>query len=102
MKSVHLKPKEDRRVLRGHPWVFSNEIQKIPEGAEPGEVIDVLDASGRFVGRGYINPRSLIAVRILTRKQEEIDADFLRRRISAARALRDVPRLWRILSRALQ
>jgi 23S rRNA (cytosine1962-C5)-methyltransferase len=88
MKSVHLKPKEDRRVLRGHPWVFSNEIQKIPEGAEPGEVIDVLDASGRFVGRGYINPRSLIAVRILTRRQEAIDADFLRRRISAAHSLR--------------
>ena len=88
MKTVHLKPKEDRRVLRGHPWVFSNELQKIPEGAVPGEVVDVLDASGRFVGRGYMNPRSLITVRILTRKQEEIDVDFLRRRISAARALR--------------
>jgi 23S rRNA (cytosine1962-C5)-methyltransferase len=88
MKSVLLKQKEDRRILRGHPWVFSNEIQKIPEGPAPGEVIDVLDSSGRFVGRGYINPHSLIAVRILTRKKEEIDVDFLRRRISAARALR--------------
>jgi 23S rRNA (cytosine1962-C5)-methyltransferase len=88
MQTILLKQKEDRRILRGHPWVFSNEIQKIPEGTAPGEVIDVLDSSGRFVGRGYINPHSLIAVRILTRKKEEIDVDFLRRRISAARALR--------------
>src|SRR5512142_1773445 len=88
MKSILLKPKEDRRVLRGHPWVFSNELQQMPEGIVPGDIVDVLDAPGRFVGRGYINPRSLIAVRILTRKKEDIGVDFLRRRISAARELR--------------
>ncbi|HSB33606.1 MAG TPA: class I SAM-dependent rRNA methyltransferase [Nitrospirota bacterium] len=88
MKSILLKPKEDRRVLRGHPWVFSNELQQTPEGIVPGDIVDVLDAPGRFIGRGYINPRSLIAVRILTRKKEDIGVDFLRRRISAARELR--------------
>jgi 23S rRNA (cytosine1962-C5)-methyltransferase len=88
MKSVHLKPKEDRRVLRGHPWIFSNELQHATAAFTPGDIVDVLDASGRFIGRGYINPRSLIAVRILTREDKEIDADFLRQRISAARALR--------------
>jgi 23S rRNA (cytosine1962-C5)-methyltransferase len=88
MKSLLLKPKEDRRILRGHPWVFSNELQQMPEGIAPGDIIDLLDASGRFIGRGYINPHSLIAVRILTRKKEDIGDDFLRRRISTARALR--------------
>jgi 23S rRNA (cytosine1962-C5)-methyltransferase len=88
MKSVHLKQKEDRRILRGHPWVFSNELQRMSDAFAPGDIVDVRDASGRFVGRGYINPHSLIAVRILTRHQEEIDPAFLRRRISAARALR--------------
>ena len=88
MKTVHLKQKEDRRITRGHPWVFSNELRELPRELVPGELVDVLDASSRFVGRGYINPRSLIAVRILTRKQEEINTDFIRRRISAARDLR--------------
>jgi len=89
MKTVHLKQKEDRRILRGHPWVFSNELREVPKDCAPGDIVDVADHAGRFVGRGYINPRSLIAVRLLTRKQEAIDLDFLRRKIAAARALRD-------------
>jgi len=75
-------------VLRGHPWVFSNELREIPAGVAPGEIVDVLDFSGRFVGRGAINPHTLIAVRILTRKREEIDDAFLLQRITTARDLR--------------
>jgi 23S rRNA (cytosine1962-C5)-methyltransferase len=88
MKTVRLKKKEERRILRGHPWVFSNELQGIPAGTMQGEIVDVLDVSGAFVGRGYINPHSLISVRLLTRKQEEIDRDFFRGRIAHARSLR--------------
>jgi 23S rRNA (cytosine1962-C5)-methyltransferase len=90
LKTVKLKNKEERRILRGHPWVFSNELQAMPAELSPGELVDVLDHADRFIGRGYINPRTLIAVRILTRKQEEIDDEFFRRRISAARSLRDM------------
>ena len=90
MKTVKLKNKEERRILRGHPWVFSNELQNMPAELSPGDLVDVLDHAGRFIGRGYINPHTLIAVRILTRKQEEIDAGFFLRRISSARALREV------------
>jgi 23S rRNA (cytosine1962-C5)-methyltransferase len=88
MKAIKLKQKEDRRILRGHPWVFSNELERITDTFEPGEIVEVLDFSGRFVGRGYINPRSLIAVRILTRKKEEINLVFLKDKISAAHDLR--------------
>jgi 23S rRNA (cytosine1962-C5)-methyltransferase len=88
MLTIKLKKKEDRRVLRGHPWVFSNEIVDLPAGAVPGELAEVRDHAGGFVGRGYVNPRSLIAVRILTRQREEIDGQFLRRRIADARDLR--------------
>ncbi len=87
MLTLRLKKKEERRVLRGHPWIFSNELQEVPK-AEPGSLVDVHDASGGFVGRGYFNPQSLIAVRILTRKREEINREFLRRRIERARELR--------------
>lgn len=88
MRTLKLKKKEERRILRGHPWVFSNELEQVPKDAVPGEVVDVADHAGRFLGRGYLNARSLIAVRILTRKQEEIDAAFFTGRISTARDLR--------------
>jgi 23S rRNA (cytosine1962-C5)-methyltransferase len=88
MKTVRLKKKEERRVLRGHPWVFSNELQEMPVTITPGDIVDVLDFSGRFVGRGYINPHTLIAVRILTRNREEINADFFLQRVTTARDLR--------------
>lgn len=89
MQTVKLKSKEERRILRGHPWVFSNELQAVPAGLLPGAIVDVIDHAGRFIGRGYFNPHTLIAVRILTRTQEEIDVGFFRRKISAARALRE-------------
>ena len=88
MKSLKLKQKEDRRILRGHPWIFSNEIDTALTAFAPGDLVDVLDHAGRFVGRGYINPRSLIAVRLLTRTQEEIDEAFFLKKIATARELR--------------
>ncbi len=88
MKTVKLKQKEERRILRGHPWVFSNELDRAPVEFTPGEIVDVLDNAGRFLGRGYINPHSLIAVRLLTRTREDINVGFFRRRIAAARSLR--------------
>ena len=88
MRTIKLKKKEERRVQRGHPWVFSNEIQDLRVDAVPGELVEVRDVSGGFIGRGYINPRSLIAVRILTRKQEDLDAAFFTAKISQARDLR--------------
>jgi len=88
MLTIKLKKKEERRVLRGHPWVFSNEVQDLPADAVPGEAVEVRDNAGKFIGRGYVNPRSLIAVRILTRKQEDLDAAFFVNRISRARDLR--------------
>jgi 23S rRNA (cytosine1962-C5)-methyltransferase len=88
MRTIKLKKKEERRVLRGHPWVFSNEVQDLSADVVPGEPVEVRDFSGNFLGRGYVNPRSLIAVRILTRKQEDMDTAFFTKRIGSARDLR--------------
>jgi 23S rRNA (cytosine1962-C5)-methyltransferase len=68
--TVHLRAKHDKRARLGHPWIFSNELQEVPTHLEPGESVDVLDARGSFIGRGYVNPNSLIAVRILTRNRK--------------------------------
>jgi 23S rRNA (cytosine1962-C5)-methyltransferase len=61
--------------------VFSNELATSPKQFEPGELVELRDRKDTFLGIGYINPHSLISVRILTRQREAIDATFFRRRI---------------------
>jgi 23S rRNA (cytosine1962-C5)-methyltransferase len=72
------------RILGGHLWVFSNELVKSPKGYEPGSLVRVYDMHNTFLGIGYINPASLIAIRLLSRTEETIDAGFFRNRIAAA------------------
>lgn len=88
---VRLKPKHDGRVAAGHPWVFSNEIDGDFRALPAGGAVDVIDAKGKFLGRGYANPRSLITVRLLSRRRREaIDsAAFYAQRLREAVALRE-------------
>ena len=69
------------RILAGHLWVFSNELAASPKSFEPGSLVELMDRKEHFLGIGYINPHSLIAVRILTREKEEIIPEFFRKRI---------------------
>lgn len=86
---VLLRPGEDRRVRGGHPWVFSNEIASYEGAFEDGDVLDVADSRGAFLGRAYVNRHSLIAARLLTRGRDPIDTSFFVRRFERARRLRD-------------
>jgi 23S rRNA (cytosine1962-C5)-methyltransferase len=81
---LHIHKGHERRLLLGHPWVFSNEIASDLRQFEPGSLVDVYSHGGTFVGRGYINPRSLISVRLLSQGRETIDSAFFRQRIGAA------------------
>ena len=85
MLKVILRKKIGHRVLNGHPWIFSNEIDMMDDQLEGGDIADVFTSEGKFVGRGYVNPRSTITVRLLTRQRDEvIDAAFFHRRIQKA------------------
>jgi 23S rRNA (cytosine1962-C5)-methyltransferase len=88
VRSVVLKPGRDAPVRGGHPWVFSGAVASGLEGAEPGEPVRLVAAAGGFVAAGYANPRTSIAVRVLTLADEPIDAAFVARRIDEALALR--------------
>lgn len=84
-KSIVLKKKISPRVLNGHPWVFSNEVQAVEGDLMPGDIAEVLTHDRKFVGRGYTNTKSQIIGRILTRRKDEtIDEHYFRRRISEA------------------
>jgi len=78
-----------RHLRAGHPWVFRKAIERAPKGLDAGAVVDVVE-DGRFVARGYYDPHSAIAVRILTRDgAEAVDEAFWRRRVRRAVRLRE-------------
>ncbi len=73
-----------KRLLSGHPWVFSNELDGSPRRFTPGALLKLRDKKGAFLGIGYVNPASLISIRVLTRRMEEINHAFFENRIRAA------------------
>jgi 23S rRNA (cytosine1962-C5)-methyltransferase len=77
MIKVILRKKISMRIANGHPWIFNNEVDKIEGEVNGGEVAEVFTYDNRFVGKGYINPKSQILVRLLTRdKKVEINEQF--------------------------
>jgi len=92
-ESLYLKKKCERRTHGGHLWVYSNEIdtRKSPlQSFSPGQEIIVKDYAERVVGKGYINPRSLITARLLSFDADTVfDNAFFCTRISEALALRE-------------
>jgi len=82
---ITLKKHSDKRVRRGHAWIFSNEISDPPVSElEPGSIHELVDASGEFLAMVYANSASLITARVLSRKKVSINEDFLRKRINWA------------------
>ena len=76
-----------RHLRAGHPWVFRKALEHMPR-IPPGSVVDLTE-NGKFVARGYYDPHSAIAVRVLTRdSRETVDARFITQRVQRALAAR--------------
>jgi len=87
MKIWRLKKGGDRRIRAGHPWVFAGELNHSAKEADPGEVVELHDADGRFVAYGYAHPTSQICFRKLSSRSKEKDVmsvDFFSRRLQSA------------------
>lgn len=82
---VTLKKGEGRTMKAGGAWVYDNEIDSIMGSFENGDIVTVHDFDGYFLGYGFINTKSKITVRILSRKKDTvIDDVFLEERVQAA------------------
>jgi 23S rRNA (cytosine1962-C5)-methyltransferase len=89
LPKVSIRKGREFQVSRGHPWLFSGAISQAPGRIAPGALVDLVDTDGKFIARGYYNPACDIAVRVLSRDQEEIvDREFFRKRIERAYNLR--------------
>lgn len=87
---VRLKAHKEKDIIRGHPWIFSGAIQAPLPQISRGGLVDVYAMDNSFLGRGYYNAETDIAIRILTMNQDEpIDLDFFKTRIRRAKRLRE-------------
>lgn len=76
-----------RHLRAGHPWVFRKALEHVPR-IPAGSVVDLTE-NGKFVARGYFDPHSAIAVRVLTRdSRDTVDSGFITRRVRRALAER--------------
>jgi len=84
MATITLRKTRETRVRGGHPWIYASEIEKVDGEFENGDIVDVCDFRGKFIGRGFYNPNSQISLRILTRNDEPCDRSFFAKRIRDA------------------
>lgn len=85
--AISVTMKIERRSM--HPWVFQKMVEKPEPKPRSGTVVEIFDATGGWVGRGFYNGHSRIALRVLTSDpQEAIDADYFARKLAKAIELR--------------
>jgi len=80
---VYLNKNIKSRIANGHPWVYSNEIEKVSGNPAAGDIVAVRQGN-IFIGKGSFNPHSAIMVRILSRKNEPINKAFFAAQIGRA------------------
>lgn len=88
---ITLLPRMGRRMMAGHPWVYSNEIKMdaAAKAIAAGSIVAVADERGRAIATAHYNPHTLIAARILRDTALPLDDDFWRTRLAAALRLRE-------------
>ena len=87
---ILLKAGREKSLLRRHPWIFSGAIERVDGVPLSGDTLPVRDVSGNFLAWAAYNPVSNIAARVWSWHEEEnIVAEFFRKRITTALAARD-------------
>ena len=99
MAGIVVKPRA--RILHGHDWVFSSEVLKVFGKPADGDVISLKDGKDHLIGSAIYNSRSQIVARRFSRRKQDLDLDFFKRRITQAAEYRTRrhldPRLCRVV-----
>src|SRR6058998_1009499 len=87
MAGIVVKPRS--RILHGHDWVFSSEVLKVFGNPADGDVISLKDGKDHLIGSAIYNSKSQIVARRFSRRRQDLDLDFFKRRIAQASEYRD-------------
>ena len=80
-----LKKSKEKRVYSLHPWIFKSDIDHVEGHYVPGEIVNITNDKGKFLAKGYYNPNSQIALRIMSyHEDEQIDRSLIQERIHDA------------------
>src|SRR6266511_3402403 len=82
MAGIVVKPRA--RILHGHDWVFSSEVLKVFGRPADGDVISLKDGKDHLIGSAIYNSKSQIVARRFSRRKQDLDLDFFKRRITQA------------------
>ena len=75
-------PKAEAAILRGHPWVYGEEVLDIQGETANGGLVDILSRKGRYLGTGFLSQQSKIRVRLLSRNaNDRFDEAFWERKL---------------------
>ncbi len=100
LKKIILKKSSSIKTF--HPWIYKNHIEKVDPEIKAGDIADIIAHDNKYIGTGYYNPKSVIAIRILTAKNEQIDSNFFSNRISLAfqkrEPIRKISNAFRVVS----
>ena len=92
LPELFLKSQADRRLKRGHAWVYSNEVDtaRSPLRAyAAGQQVRVLNHGGKLLGVALMSPANLICARLVSRSEQPLDKTLLSARVARALQLRD-------------
>ena len=82
---ITITPKGEAALVGGHPWVYEGEVTGLSGPVSDGQLVDVISRRGSWLGCGFVNSRSRIRVRVLSRNpNDRFDRAFWRRRIQYA------------------
>ena len=87
---VHIRKGEARSLKAGGMWIYDNEIERIEGEFENGDILRVEDFDGYPLGCGFINTRSKLTVRMLSRKKDTVIDDFRRSRFPSGHRDRQI------------
>ena len=86
---VHITPKGEAALVKGHPWVYAGEVTAVDEGVKDGDLVDVVSRKGSYLGTAFYNSHSTIRCRLVSRNaNDKFDVGFWQRRIAYAWAYR--------------
>ena len=89
MAQLILKAGKERSLLRRHPWIFEGAVARLAGRAQSGDTVEVVDETGRLLGRAAWSPDSRIRARMWSfNPAESVDDAFIKRRVAAALARR--------------
>lgn len=85
MCKFYLYKGKDKKAVNGRPWIYTDEIEEYEGEYQNGDIVSVYNNKHYFIGKGYINDQSKIAIRIMTRNEnEEINKNFFLKRFADA------------------